>query len=803
LTLRIRKAVVIGSGVMGSGIAAHLANAGIETKLLDIVPEELTAEEKGKGWTAEDARYRNRLVLQAKERMMKQKPSPLFASSMLDRIRVGNIEDDLGRAVSEADWVVEAVTERLEVKKALFSRIEQHWRPGTIVSSNTSGISIERIAEGLSNEFAGHVMVTHFFNPPRYMKLLEMVMSSRTDPRLAEGMKQFAERVLGKGVVFAKDTPNFIANRIGTFGLMVTLEEMVRQGLSVSDVDSLTGPVIGRPKSATFRTLDLVGLDTFLHVAGNVREHVEDEKEKEVFTVPELLSELVASGRLGEKSGSGFYQAKRTEAGTEIEEWDYVNKQYVPVVKRKFAAIAAAKNAKSSAEKLRAAVYSEDNGGRFIWSALKRTLLYSAEKLGEIADRIEDLDDAMKWGFNWELGPFELWDAIGLERSIARMEKEGDTIPGWVKELLVEGRTAFYGQGDAGEKGQDAGGLSGKIGGQAERIKLAALRASGGVIRQNSGACLVDIGDDVACLEFRSPNNAIGPDVLQMIDTALEEVRANYRGLVIGNDGKNFCVGANLMMILMEAQDENWMDIERMIRKFHDVAMKMKYFEKPIVAAPFGMTLGGGVEMCLPASKVQAAAETYMGLVEFGVGVIPAGGGTKEMLVRHTVPVDFDGRVDLQPFVNRVFETIGMAKVSTSAHEAKELGYLRGDERDGVSINRDFQLADAKHAVLGMDLAGYKPPERVKVRVVGEPGLATMKLGVYQLRCGGQISDHDAKIAGKLAHVLAGGQVPANTVVREEYLLELEREAFLSLCGEPKSQARMQHMLLKGKPLRN
>jgi 3-hydroxyacyl-CoA dehydrogenase len=785
LTLRIRKAVVIGSGVMGSGIAAHLANAGIETWLLDIVPP--------------DAQDRNRLALQAKERMAKQKPSPVYTLSVLDRIRVGNMEDDLAQAVGEADWVVEAVTERLEVKKQLFSQIERHWRPGTIVSSNTSGISIEKIAEGLSDEFAGHVMVTHFFNPPRYMKLLEIVMSPRTDPKLAERMKQFAERVLGKGVVFAKDTPNFIANRIGTFGLMVSLEEMVRQGLSVSDVDALTGPVIGRPKSATYRTLDLVGLDTFLHVAGNVREHVGDEKEKAVFAVPELLSELVASGRLGEKSGSGFYQAKRTEAGTEIAEWDYLNKQYVPVVKRKFAAISAAKNAKSSADKLRAAVYSEDNGGRFIWSVLKRTLLYSAEKLGEIADRIEDLDDAMKWGFNWELGPFELWDVIGLERSLARMEKEGDIVPAWVKEMVAGGRLAFYEKGDVREKGQDSRGPNGQI----ERIKLAALRASGGVIRQNSGACLVDIGDDVACLEFRSPNNAIGPDVLQMIDTSLEEVRANYRGLVIGNDGKNFCVGANLMMILMEAQDENWIDIERMIRKFHDVAMKMKYFEKPIVAAPFGMTLGGGVEMCLPAAQVQAAAETYMGLVEFGVGVIPAGGGTKEMLVRHTVPVDFDGRVDLQPFVNRVFETIGMAKVSTSAHEAKELGYLRADERDRLSINRDFQLADAKRAVQAMDLAGYTPPERVKVRVVGEPGLATMKLGVYQLRCGGQISDHDAKIAGKLAHVLAGGQVPANTVVSEQYLLDLEREAFLSLCGEPKTQARMQHMLLKGKPLRN
>jgi 3-hydroxyacyl-CoA dehydrogenase len=784
---QVRKAVVIGSGVMGAGIAAHLANVGIDTWLLDIVPEGASTD-------------RSKLAAQAKERLLRQKPSPLYTVSVLDRIRAGNIEDHLGE-VAEADWVIEAVTERLEVKKAIFARIEEHWRHGTIVSSNTSGISIERIVEDRSDDFARHVMVTHFFNPPRYMMLLEIVPNRRTDPVLMERMKQFGGRVLGKGVVIAKDTPNFIANRIGTYGLMVSLEEMQRLGLSVSDVDSLTGPVIGRPKSATFRTLDLVGLDTFAHVAGNVREHVLDSAEKAVFELPELLKELVENGQLGEKTGGGFYQAKRTEAGTEIWEWDYRSKRYTPVVKRKFASIAAAKNAKSSSDKLQAIVYSDDPGGAFVWSVLKRTLLYSAEKLGEIADHIADIDDAMRWGFNWELGPFELWDAIGLERSVLRMEKEGERIPTWITAMLAEGRTSFnrkeksnvyfvIPKGGWGEKEKPE-----------DHISLAGLKEQDKVIRQNSGACLIDIGDDVACLEFRSPNNAIGPDTLQMIGASLEEVRANYRGLVLGNEGKNFCVGANLMMILLEAQDENWPDIDRMIRRFHDVAMKMKYFEKPIVAAPFGMTLGGGVEMCLPAARVQAAAETYMGLVEFGVGVIPAGGGTKEMLVRHTASVDFDGKLDLQPFVNRVLETIGMAKVSSSGKDAQALGYLRATDR--VSVSRSSLLADAKRAVLAMELEGYTPPEKKQVRVVGEPGLATMKLGVYQLRCGQQISDHDAKIAGKLAHVLAGGKVPANTMVSEEYLLELEREAFLSLCGEPKTQARMQHMLLKGKPLRN
>jgi len=767
---KIRRAAVLGSGVMGAAIAAHLANVGIETILLDLVPE-----------SEHDSQPRNSLAMRAKEKLTKQKPSPIYTAEVLDRIQTGNLEDDLHR-ISNVDWVIEAVVENLEAKQALLTKVEQHWKPGTIVSSNTSGISVNRMVEGRSAVFQQHFLGTHFFNPPRYMKLLEIIPTAHTKPEIIKYMHRFCERTLGKGVVLAKDSPNFIANRIGTYGMLVTLAEMEKKGLSVSDVDVLTGPVIGRPKSATFRTLDLVGLDTFLHVVRNVYERVNDPAEKEAFQLPDVLQYLVEEGCIGDKAGKGFYQVKNTQAGKEIEQYDVHIKAYVPKNRTKFVCIDKAKNGKTLKEKLNIICYAEDVGGSFVWSVLKQLLLYAAAKIPEIANDMVAIDEAMKWGFNWELGPFEIWDAIGLERSTARMEAEGAEIPAWIKALLAAGKNSFYK----------------KTEGKTFYIQM---EGEGRTIKQASGASLVYLGDDVACLELHEMNNVIGPSVLQMIAASLEEVNRNYCGLVICNQGKNFCVGANLMMLLMEAQDENWFEIDQMIRQFQGVSMAMKYSEKPIVSAPYGMTLGGGVEICLPAAQVQAAAETYMGLVEVGVGLIPAGAGTKEMLLRFTLPVDFDGKVDLQPYVNRAFETIGMAKVSTSAHEAIQLGYLRSSDR--ISINQSHQLYEAKQAVLALSAGGYKPPEPKKVRVVGEPGLAVMKLGAYQLRCSGHITAFDEVIAKKLAHVLAGGHVPANTRVTEQYLLDLEREAFLSLCGEAKSQARMQHMLLKGKPLRN
>ena len=791
---RIQKAAVLGSGVMGSGIAAHLANVGIPTLLLDIVPRELTKEEVAKGLTLEHKEVRNRLANQALQKLLKQKPAPLMSKSNLALIEAGNFEDDFHR-LAEVDWIIEAVVENLEIKKSVFARVDEVRKPGTIVSSNTSGISIEAMAEGRSVDFKKHFLGTHFFNPPRYLKLLEIIPTKDTDPKVVSYMKTFGEEVLGKGVVMAKDTPNFIANRIGTYGLLVTVREMMKGGYSVGEVDSLTGPLIGRPKSATFRTLDVVGLDTFIHVANNVFEKVEGE-EKEAFRVPNFMKAMLEKGWLGSKSGQGFF----LKQGNDILELNYETLEYEPRKKLTTPAVEASKQAKTLADKLKALVYDDDRAGTFLWKITAPVLLYSAKLLGEIADDIAAIDRAMKWGFGWELGPFEMWDAIGVEQSVRKMKEEGFEIPSWVTDMLANGFTSFYKL----EKGQafyyDHGEYK-LIQENPKVIHIQRLKEQRGVIKKNSGASFIDIGDDVALLEFHSPNNAIGTDIVQMINYALEEVERNYKGLVIGNQGKNFCVGANLAMILMEAQDDNYFEIELAVRQFQQAMMKIKYSPKPVVAAPFAMTLGGGVEICLPSSRIQAAAETYMGLVEVGVGLIPGGGGNKELYIKYLNSLPNGVHFDLQQVANKVFETIAMAKVSGSAAEARELNFL--NQRDGITMNSDHLLYDAKRAVISLYDQGYRPPVRKKVPVVGETGYAAMLLGAQSMYHSGYISEHDLKIAKKLAYVIAGGKVPYGTEVDEQYLLDLEREAFLSLVGEPKSQARMQHMLVKGKPLRN
>ncbi|MBN6185609.1 3-hydroxyacyl-CoA dehydrogenase/enoyl-CoA hydratase family protein [Aneurinibacillus sp. BA2021] len=797
----IKKAAVLGSGVMGAAIAAHLANAGIQTYLLDIVPGALTEQEEKKGWTLEHPAVRNRMATEAKARLLKTKPAPLFSKNNAERIIPGNLEDDLAR-LREVDWIVEAIVENLEIKQQLWEKVEQNWTEGTIVSSNTSGVSINKMIEGRGEAFRRHFLGTHFFNPPRYMKLLELIPGQDTDQNVIAFMKRFGERTLGKGVVLAKDTPNFIANRIGTYGLLVTFDEMQKAGFGVEEVDAMTGTVIGRPKSATFRTLDMVGLDTFVHVAANVYKNVTDPVEQEAFAVPQLLTQMVEKRWLGDKSGQGFYQKRKTPSGREILALDFQEMAYVPLKKAKLPAVEQVKAAGGLKKRLRALAYSPSKEGQFTWNVLKKTLLYSAAKLPEIADDIVSVDQAMKWGFNWELGPFETWDALGVKEAVERMKKEGETIPRWVEDMLAAGSTSFYEKETNGTYYHTLTGERAQEARAREWLALADYKAKAAPILSNPGASLIDIGDGVACLEFHSPNNAIGFDIVDMLFKSLEEVEKNYRGLVIGNEAKNFCVGANLMMILMEAQDDNWDDINYLVHRFQQASLALKYAKKPVVAAPFGMTLGGGTEVCLPTARIQASAETYMGLVEVGVGVIPGGGGTKEVLWRATKGVDaIDSKADLQPFVTKAFETIAMAKVSTSAEEARELGFLR--RGDAISMNRDHLLYDAKQAVLGLDLAGYEPPRPEKIRVVGADGKAVLQLGVYSMRQGGYISDHDVKIAHKLAHVLAGGDVNRNTYVTEQYLLDLEREAFLSLCGEPKSQERMHHMLTKGKPLRN
>lgn len=793
----ITKAAVIGSGVMGSGIAAHLANAGIPCLLLDIVPKDLTPEEEKAGLTLDHPKVRNRLAAKAVAALPKSSTAPLYRADFASRITPGNMEDHLSQ-LKEADWIIEVVTERLEIKKSILKTIEGVRKEGAIVSTNTSGISVNAMAEECGEEFRRHFLGTHFFNPPRHMKLLEIIPGFDTDPDITQFMVDFCTKRLGKGVVLAKDTPNFISNRIGTYGLLVTLQEMVRNSYSVEEVDAATGPVLGRPKSATFRTLDLVGIDTFVHVAKNVYDNVQDGHEKDVFTVPDVLNELVSRGWIGEKGGQGFYKKIKGDQGSTILSLNLSTMEYNPSAKISSASIEAAKAVKGAKRKIKAFLGTKDRYSELAWNVLKQVLVYSAEKLGEIADSIQEIDNAMKWGFNWELGPFETWDLIGLPESVQRMEAEGLTVPAWVKDWIAAGNKSFYQEKD----GQVFHYLKGEykaVDAEPERISLSALKAQNRVIRSNTGANLIDIGDDVALLEFTSPNNAIGADILVMIQQSVEEVRANYRGLVLANEGRNFCVGANLMLMLMEAQSGDWDEVDDIIRLFQGSMMKLKRLEKPVVAAPHRMTLGGGVEACLPADRIVFSAETYFGLVETGVGLIPAGGGCKELALMASSRYPDPGS-DPQPEINRMFEMVAMAKTSTSGHEAVQM-YGRG--ADTVVMNQDYRIYEAKQAVLELDRAGYVPPQPGKARVVGRDGRAVLQMGAIDMRRGGYISDHDLLIAKKLAHILTGGDVPAGTIVSEEHLLDLEREAFLSLLGEVKTQQRMQHMLAKGKPLRN
>lgn len=790
----IKKAAVLGSGVMGSGIAAHLANIGIPTLLLDIVPRELTMEEEAKGLTLADKQVRNRISAANIQKLLKQKPAPLTEKKNLALIEAGNLEDDLIK-LKDVDWVIEVVVENLNVKKQVFEKVDQYRKQGSIISSNTSGISVEAMVEGRSDDFKKHFLGTHFFNPPRYLKLLEVIPTQHTDPKVLAFVKAFGEDVLGKGVVIAKDTPNFIANRIGTYGLLITVQEMLKAGLSVGEVDSITGPLIGRAKSATFRTLDVVGLDTFYHVAGNVYEQVEG-KEKEVFAVPAFLKAMIEKGWLGSKSGQGFFLKK----GKEILELDPTTLEYGPRKKLSTPAVELAKQEKGMANKLKALVYAGDKAGQFLWNTFTASFVYSAQLLGEIADDIVAIDRAMKWGFGWDMGPFEAWDAIGVEKSVQKMKAAGVEVPAWVTEMLEKGNSSFYIE-ENGELFFYHNGQYRLVEYNPKAIDLKKLKKQKGVIKKNSGASLIDIGDGVALLEFHSPNNAIGLDIVQMINVAVDEVEKNYKGLVIGNQGKNFCVGANLAMMLMEVQDDNIYELDLIVRHLHSALLKVKYSSKPVVAAPFGMTLGGGAEVCLPAAHIQASAETYMGLVEVGVGLLPGGGGNKELYMKHLENLPNGVPFDLQNVANKVFETIAMAKVSTSAEEARENNFL--DSADGISVNSEHLIYDAKQAVLALSEQGYKPKVRRKVPVVGETGYATLLLGAEAMRLSGYISEHDLKIAKEIAFVIAGGKVPFGTEVDEQYLLDLEREAFLSLIVEPKSQQRMQHMLVKGKPLRN
>ncbi|HZI17530.1 MAG TPA: 3-hydroxyacyl-CoA dehydrogenase NAD-binding domain-containing protein [Pyrinomonadaceae bacterium] len=802
--IRFDKAAVLGAGMMGAQIAAHLANAGIPTLLLDIAPRELTAEEEARGLSPDSKEVRSRVARAGLEAAKKAKPAAFFTAERASLVGVGNLDDDLAR-VKDCDLIVEAVVENLEIKRALYERVEKFRRPGSVVASNTSGIPIRHLAEGRSEDFRAHFLGVHFFNPPRYLHLVELIPTEWTKPEVSCAVYGFLDRRLGKGVVPAKDRPNFVANRVGTYGAMVTLQAMLEDGYTIEEVDKLTGPALGRPKSATFRTFDIVGIDVLTHVARNLYEAVAEDEEREVFRVPEFVSRMAERGMLGSKTKGGFYRKQKgAEGKDEIWTLEYSSLEYRPQQKAKLPSLDAAKNVEDTRERTRSLFWGKDRAGQFLWKTMSRVFAYAANRVPEIADTVVEVDRAMRWGFGWELGVFETWDAVGVEKVVARMREEGRAVPPNVERMLAAGAASFY----KSEGGQEfyfdfAAGSYAPVTPLDGAVVLKSVRERTGVIKKNAGASLIDIGDGVACLEFHSKMNSIGGDTLQMLKFALSEVERNFLGLVVGNQGQNFSVGANLMLVLLSAQEEDWDELDLAIRAFQQATMSLRYSAKPVVVAPFQMTFGGGCEMTLHADRVRASAETYIGLVEVGVGLIPAGGGTKEMTVR---ALDAARRgaaeADPFPFIKTAFETVAMAKVATSAEEARGLGFLR--EGDSYSMNADRLVADAKQEVIALAAAGYvRPAERTDIRALGSSALSTLKLGIHQMRRGGYISDYDALIGEKLARVMTGGDLNHETTVSEQYLLDLEREAFLSLCGQRRTQERIAHMLKTGKPLRN
>src|SRR5215813_7704077 len=710
--MRVERAAVLGAGTMGAQIAAHLANAGVPTLLLDIPPCEVMPEEQAKGLTLDKPQVKNRIARNGLDAAVKAKPAAFFVPEFASLVTAGNFDDDLPK-IKDCDLIIEAVVENLDIKRSLYERVEKYRRPGAIVASNTSGIPIHLLAEGRSDDFKQHFLGVHFFNPPRYLHLVEIIRTRWTKPEVSCFLFGFLDQRLGKGVVPAKDRPNFIANRIGTFGALHTIKTMLEEGYSIEEVDKITGPAVGRPKSATFRTFDLVGLDVFTHVIKNLYEALPEDEEREMFVVPNVLARMVERGLLGDKSKSGFYQKRKGE-GDKREIWalDTATLEYRPSEKVKLPSLDMAKNIEDAPERLKTLVWGKDRVAAFLWKTLSRTLAYAAKRIPEIADNVVEVDRAMRWGFGWELGPFEVWDAVGVEKSVARMKEEGVSVPENVERMLASGATSFYKKEDSQQFYFDfAAGKYVPLADSPGVIVLKSVKDRTGVIKKNSGASLIDIGDGVACLEFHSKMNAIGGDTLQMLKFALSEVDKNFVGLVVGNQGPNFCVGANIMLMLMEAQDENWEELDMMVRVFQASTMSLRYSPKPVVVAPFQMVFGGGCEMVLHADRVRAAAETYIGLVEVGVGIIPAGGGTKELLVRmlDSIPNTVDD-ADPFPFVKRAFETIGLAKVATSAEEARAFGFLRED--DAVSMNPDRLIADAKQEVLALAARGYVEPQQ-------------------------------------------------------------------------------------------
>ncbi|MDQ3131959.1 MAG: 3-hydroxyacyl-CoA dehydrogenase/enoyl-CoA hydratase family protein [Acidobacteriota bacterium] len=801
--LQIRKAAVLGAGTMGAAIAAHLSNAGIPTLLLDIAPRELSEEQQKKGLPLDSPQVRYHIVNSLFDAAKKLKPAPFMLGDNANLISLGNFEDDLHK-IKDCDFVIEAVVENLDIKHKLFAEVEKYMKPGAVIASNTSGIPIESIAAPFSDDFKKHFVGVHFFNPPRYMKLVEVIPTEQTSEEVEKGVSEFLDTRLGKGVVPAKDRPNFIANRIGVFSMMATIKEMIEMNLTPTEVDQITGKAIGHASSATFRTSDLVGLDVTAHVVKNLYPAIPDDEDREVFQTPELINTLMEKKILGDKTNGGFFKkSKGADGKREILELDLNTFEYKPQVKTKFASIDAAKAIEDLPKRVKTLVWGQDNVGEFLWKTTSRISRYAANRIPEIADTIVEIDNAIKWGFGWEIGVFETWDAIGVRSSVERMKAEGQTIPENVQKMLDSGAETFYKYENGTKSFYDlVNGDYKEIADKQGIIFLKSVKDRTGVIKSNSAASLIDIGDGVACLEFHSKMNSLGGDTVSMLKYAVDETEKNHAGLVVGNQGGNFSAGANIMMILLAAQEEEWDDIDLGIRQLQKAVMRLRYSSKPVVTAPYGLTLGGGCEISMHGNKTRAAGETYIGLVEVGVGLIPAGGGTKELTMRAMDKAKATPDADPLAFLKKTFETIAMGKVATSAQEARSFGILR--DSDAISLNGDRLIADAKADVLALAATGYvQPVERTDIFVMGEQAQAAIKLALHMMKSGGFISEHDHLIGTKLAKIMSGGDFNHSEYVSEQHLLDLEREAFLSLCGTRKTQERIAAMLKTGKPLRN
>lgn len=798
---RINNVAVIGSGIMGSAIACHFANIGVKVLLLDIVPRELTDAEKKKGLTLEDKAVRNRIVNEDLQKAIKSNPAPLYHKDFASRISTGNLEDDISK-VKIADWIIEVVIERLNIKKQVFENLDKHRKPGSLITSNTSGIPIKYMSEGRSEDFQKHFCGTHFFNPPRYLKLFEIIPGPETSKEVLEFLNEYGEKFLGKTTVVAKDTPAFIGNRIGIFGIQSLFHQVKEMGLTIEEVDKLTGPVIGRPKSATFRTVDVVGLDTLVHVANGIYENVPDDEEHGIFQIPGFIDTMIEKKWLGSKSGQGFYKKVKDDKGnSEILSLDLDTLEYRKSKKANFATLEKTKSVDLVTDRFPILVAGEDKAGEFYRKNFAAMFAYVSKRIPEITDELYKIDDAMKAGFGWDQGPFEIWDAIGIKKGIDLIKAIEKEPASWVNELLDAGVESFYTVKDGSTYYYDIPEKKHvKVPGQDAFIILDNIRKTSEVFK-NNGVVVEDLGDGILNVEFRSKMNSIGGDVLAGVNKAIDLAEANFDGLVIANNGKNFSVGANIGMIFMMAVEQEYDELNAAVKYFQDTSMRLRYSSIPVVVAPHGMTLGGGCEFALHADKVVAAAETYIGLVEFGVGVIPGGGGSKEMALRVS---DTFMKDDVE--LNRLqeyFLTIGMAKVSTSAYEAFDTGILQKG-KDIVIVNQNRQIAAAKAAARFMADQGYtKPIMRTDIKVLGKQALGMFLVGTDQMVAGKYISEFDKKIANKLAYVMAGGDLSEASYVSEQYLLDLEREAFLSLTGERKTLERLQHMIQKGKPLRN